>query len=136
MFSLETIGCYLDEPGSQRYPFPFNLFYPAAGDFIGFVGNVGSRRLVRRAIDVFRRQARFPSEGVAAPGWIPGVSWSDHASFWPYGYSAVMVTDTALYRYPHYHSPEDRPRHLDYARMARVVTGLVRVVSTIAEEGA
>ncbi len=132
MFSLETIGSYSDERHSQRYPFPFSLFYPDTGNFIGFVGNVSSRALVHRAIEIFRRQAAFPSEGGALPGWIPGINWSDHWSFWKQGYQALMITDTALYRYRYYHTTNDTPDKLDYGRMARVTTGLKHVVTEIA----
>jgi len=132
MFSLETIGYYSEEPGSQRYPFPLSLFYPNRGNFIAFVGNITSRRLVHRSLEVFRETTQFPSEGVASPEWIPGVSWSDHASFWPYGYPAIMVTDTAPYRYPYYHTAGDQPEHIDYARTARVVAGIAGVVSELA----
>jgi hypothetical protein len=135
MLSLETIGYYDDTPGSQRYPFPFNLVYPDRGDFIGFVGNIASRRLLRRSVGIFRETTRFPSQGVAAPAWVPGVSWSDHGSFWPHGYPAIMVTDTALYRYPYYHTLDDQPERLDYLRMARVVAGLKQVVRRLAEQG-
>ncbi len=124
MYSLETIGYYSDEPGSQRYPFPLSLFYPSTGNFIAFVANLGSRGLLHETIASFRRHARFPSEGVAAPAFIPGVDWSDHWSFWQEGYPALMVTDTAPYRYPHYHTMQDTPDKVDYERLARVVTGL------------
>ncbi len=133
MISLETIGYYSDEPGSQRYPFPLRLFYPSKGNFIGFIGNVRSRDLVRRAIGVFREDADFPSEGAALPGSIPGVGWSDHWSFWRQGYPAIMVTDTALYRYPHYHSPRDTWDRVDYDRTARVVAGLIRVIEDLVD---
>ncbi len=123
MLSLETIGCYSDEPGSQHYPPPFHLLYPDTGNFIGFVGDLGSRPLVRRAIRTFRATTPFPSEGLAAPGWIEGVGWSDHWSFRQEGYPAIMVTDTAPFRYPQYHEAEDTPERLDYDRMARVVAG-------------
>jgi Peptidase family M28 len=132
MLSLETIGCYFDRPGSQQYPFPFRFFYPDRGDFIAFVGNTASRALVRRAVASFRRHAAFPSEGLAAPGWITGVGWSDHWSFWQQGYEAVMVTDTALFRYPHYHADTDRPHEVDYDRLSRVVAGLMEVVAELA----
>lgn len=132
MLSLETIGCYSDAEGSQRYPFPFGFFYPSAGNFIGFVGNTASRELVRRAIGSFRRHAAFPSEGLAAPGWIPGIGWSDHWAFWRQGYPAAMVTDTALFRYEQYHTGEDTGDRIDYERTARVVTGLARVVAELA----
>src|SRR6266487_581027 len=72
-------------------------------NFIGFVGNFHSRALVRRAISLFRAQQKIPSEGAALPSFIPGVSWSDQWSFWQHGYPAIIVTDTALFRYRHYH---------------------------------
>jgi hypothetical protein len=132
MFSLETIGWYSDEPGSQRYPFPLSLFYPSTGNFLAFVSNLGSRALLHESIASFRRQAKFPSEGVAAPALVPGVDWSDHASFWEQGYPALMLTDTAPYRYPHYHSAADTPDKVDYERLARVVSGLERMLRELA----
>ena len=134
MLSLETIGCYSDLPKSQHYPAPFSLFYPHTGNFIAFVADFGSRSLLHRAIGTFRKTTPFPSEGLAAPRGIQGVGWSDHWSFWQEGYPALMITDTALFRYPHYHEPEDTPEKLDYERMARVVEGLKRVVAELAEK--
>jgi len=124
MFSLETIGYYSDEPGSQHYPPPVRLFYPATGNFIAFVSNLGSRGLLHEVVASFRRHAQFPSEGLAAPAFIPGVDWSDHWSFWDEGYPALMVTDTAPYRYPYYHLAADTPDKVDFDRLARVVSGL------------
>jgi hypothetical protein len=135
MLSLETMGYYADIAGSQKYPFPFGLFYPHVGNFIGFVGNTASRALVRRSIATFRQHTALPSEGTAAPGWLPGIGWSDHWAFWQEGYAAIMVTDTALFRYAAYHTPYDTPEKLDYLRLARVVAGLARVVAELAGEG-
>jgi Zn-dependent M28 family amino/carboxypeptidase len=134
MLSLETLGYYTDQPGSQRYPFPFSLFYPDTGNFIGFVGNFSSRALVRRAIGAFRAATSFPSEGVAAPSGMEGVHWSDHWSFWQAGYPAIMVTDTALFRYPHYHAATDTPEQLDYNGLARVTGGLAEVIGALASQ--
>jgi hypothetical protein len=134
MLSLEMLGYYRDVPGSQGYPPPLGWFYPDRANFIAFVGDLGSRALVHRAIAAFRRQANFPSEGVAAPAGIPGVTWSDHWSFRRHGYPAIMVTDTAFYRYPHYHLPSDTPEKLDYVRMARVTLGLAAVIKELANE--
>jgi len=131
MFSLETIGYYRDEPGSQHYPPPFSFFYPDRGNFIAFVGNLGSRTLARRVIRLFREQATFPSEGIAAPSFIPGINWSDHWSFWKQGFPAIMVTDTALYRYPYYHSPLDTPDKVDYEKMVYVVRGMQNVIEEL-----
>jgi Zn-dependent M28 family amino/carboxypeptidase len=133
MYSLEMLGYYRDAPGSQHYPAPLGLFYPGRADFIAFVGDLGARGLVRRSIEAFRRTAKFPSEGVAAPAFIPGVTWSDHWSFRRHGYPAMMITDTAFYRYPHYHLPSDTPDKLDYERMARVTLGLAAMLREISQ---
>ena len=132
MISLETMGYYSDEEDSQSYPFPMSAAYPSTGSFIGFVGNVASRHLVRRVVGSFREHAAFPSEGAALPSWIPGVGWSDHWSFWQAGYRAIMVTDTAPFRYPHYHTEQDTPDKLDYERLARVTLGLEKVIRELA----
>ncbi len=132
MLSLETIGYYSTKKGSQKYPPPMGLFYPSTGDFIGFVGNHASADLVRRCVESFRRQVSFPCEGGAMPGWLSGVGWSDHWSFWQAGYPGVMVTDTAPFRYPYYHTVDDTPNKLDYDRSARVVSGLDKVLAELA----
>jgi len=128
MFSLETIGYFNDEIGSQHYPLLFNLFYPNKGNFIAFVSNLSSHKLVTRSIQLFRENSTFPSEGIAAPAFIPGISWSDHWSFWKQGYSAIMITDTAPYRYPAYHSSEDTPEKVDYEKMVYVVNGIDKMI--------
>lgn len=81
MLALETIGYYDDAPGSQHYPPFFSLFFPDRGNFIGLVSNFGSRALLKRAVAAFRAASDFPLEYVATFGWVPGVDWSDHASF-------------------------------------------------------
>jgi Zn-dependent M28 family amino/carboxypeptidase len=134
MISLETIGYYSDAPGSQKYPPLLNLLYPSRGDFIGFVGNSESRDLVRRATRTFRESAEFPSEGIAAPANWPGIGWSDQWSFWQEGWPGIMVTDTALFRYPYYHTSFDTAEKVDFERMARVVEGLRNVVVSLANE--
>lgn len=131
MLSLEMLGYYSDDRGSQQYIPPLNFFYPDRGNFIAFVGNLGSRPLVAKALTGFRKHATFPSEGIAAPAMIPGVNWSDHQSFWKYGYSAIMVTDTAFYRNPHYHTARDRPETLDYEKMTYVVRGMQKVIEKL-----
>ncbi len=132
MLCLETVGFYSEAPGSQKYPPPLSLFYPSRGDFIAFVANFPSRLLVRRAVAAFRAQKALPSEGISIFEAIPGVSWSDHRSFWQAGIPAVMITDTALFRDPDYHLASDLPHRLDYRRMARLVAGLRAVVTDLA----
>ena len=135
MLSLETIGYYDASPGSQKYPPPFAFFYPDRGDFVGFVSAISSGALVRRALASFRHAASFPSEGAAAPAWISGVGWSDHMPFWAHGYQAIMITDTAPFRNPYYHTPYDTADKLDFDRMARVVRGVIAVVEDLARAG-
>lgn len=136
MISLETIGYYSDESGSQSYPFPLNFIYPSTGNFIAFVSNMENGALVRQMIGDFRRNTPFPSEGGALFGWIPGVGWSDHWAFWKEGFPSIMVTDTALFRYPAYHTSGDTPEKIDYLRMARVVSGLQHIINDIANQPA
>lgn len=131
--SLETIGMYSDVEGSQHYPSGLGLFYPTKGNFIGFVGNLSSRKLAREAVKSFREGSKFPSEGTAAPESVPGVGWSDHWSFWQENYPAIMVTDTAPFRNKNYHRPTDTADTLNYERMARVVNGLEKVVRELSK---
>lgn len=133
MLSIETVGMYSDAPGSQKYPPVIGMLYPDRGNFIGFVGDLSSRALVRRAIGSFRRVATLPSEGAVLPSAIPGISWSDHRSFSEAGIPAAMVTDTAPFRDLHYHRSTDTPERLDYDKMARLVVGLVEVVADLAQ---
>jgi hypothetical protein len=128
MISLETIGYYSDDANSQMYPFPFSMFYPSKGDFIGFVRNTSSRSLVRQSIGIFRATTEFPSQGVAAPGFLTGIGWSDQWSFWKVGYPGIMITDTAIFRYSHYHRRSDTADKLNYDRLARVVSGIDQIL--------
>jgi len=128
MYSLETLGYYSDAAGSQKYPAPFGLVLPDRGDFISFVGMLGSRPLLQDAMRSFRSHTPFPTIGGVSPGFIPGIAWSDHWAFAQHGFQALMITDTALFRYPHYHKPTDTPDKIDNERLARVVKGIERVV--------
>lgn len=132
MISLEMLGSYSDEEGSQKYPFPFNLFYPSKGNFIGFVGNVDSGDFVRGVVGTFREAVDFPAEGVAAPDRFQDINRSDHWGFWQFGYPALMATDTSNFRYEHLHTPEDTTDQVDFERMSRVVLGMLRVTETLA----
>ena len=128
MYSLETIGFYSSEPGSQIYPAPFGLIFPDRGDFVAFVGMLSSRALVRKTMRSFRSHTAFPTIGGVAPGFVPGIGWSDHWAFAEHGFQAVMITDTAPFRYPHYHRPSDTPDKVDAEKVARVVKGMERVI--------
>lgn len=132
MLSLETIGYYSEEPHSQQFPSNLlRLFYPSKGNFVAFVSNLSSRTFLRQTIGAFRQNAQFPSEGLSAPEMVPGVGWSDHWAFWQVGYPGIMVTDTAPYRYPYYHTQNDTPDKIDYGSLARVISGLKEVLAEL-----
>ena len=132
MIALETIGYYRTEANTQRYPPLFRFFYPNRADFISLVSNLRSRKAMLALAKAFRRTSDFPLEHLATFEFVPGVSWSDHLSFWAHGYKALMVTDTAFYRYPYYHTPEDTPDKLDYASLAQVTEGLHKAITQLA----
>jgi len=129
MICLEMVGYTCREPGCQHYPLPLRLLgYPREGTFIGIVGNRKSLGFTRRLRNSFRRNPRLPVVTLTVPfnGWImPAVRLSDHASFWSKGYRAVMVTDSAFFRNPHYHRPSDTMETLDFDFMAELVVSLV-----------
>ena len=133
MICLETIGYYSDRADSQHYPPLFNLFYPDAGNFIGFVSNFRSRALLRESVAAFRAASDFPLEYISTFTFIPGVDWSDHWSFWRDGIPAIMVTDTAPYRYPYYHSAGDTPDKVSYKELTQVIAGLLAMVIRLAD---
>jgi Peptidase family M28 len=133
MLSLEMLGAYDEREHSQHYPFPLGMFFPERGDFLAFVGNVDSRALVRSAVGSFRATTPFPAEGAALPAGTTAADWSDHRSFWAQGYPALMVTDTAIFRYAHYHRRSDTPDKVDVDRLARVTEGLDHVVAALAD---
>jgi len=129
MLSLETLGYYCDKPGTQLYPPGLNLLYPDRGNFIGFVGTLSAAPLVRDCVKYYRDLKNFPCEGGSAPAWIEGVDWSDHKNFSSLGYPALMVTDTAVFRYPYYHTSQDTPEHVNFGKLARVTTDLAKLIS-------
>jgi Zn-dependent M28 family amino/carboxypeptidase len=129
MASIETIGWYSSHPGGQSYPPLFKLVYPDRADFIGFVSNFRSRAAMRRLAAAFRSNSEFPLQTAATFSFVPGVAWSDHRSFWHQGYRAVMITDTAFYRYRHYHQPSDTPDKLAYPELAKATSGLFAAFS-------
>jgi Zn-dependent M28 family amino/carboxypeptidase len=132
MLSLEMLGYYSERPGSQRYPPFMRWFYPDRGNFIAFVSNLASRQALREIVRAFRARCEFPSESLATFSFVPGVAWSDHLSFWRERYPALMVTDTAFYRNPYYHTALDTPDRLCYPKTAQVVQGLADAMLDLA----
>jgi len=134
MLALEMIGYFSDEPGSQRYPlFLLRPFYPSTGDYIAVVGKLFQRDLVRTIHEAMKVASPLPVESINAPRLLPGVALSDHINYWWAGFPAAMITDTAMYRNPNYHTPRDLPGTLDYERMAQVVDGVKGAIGALQE---
>ena len=131
MIAIEMIGCFSDEPNSQRFPLaPLKLFYPSKGNFVGVIGKLDGARDVRRVKRAMRGATPLPVRSFnGIPGLVVGLDMSDHLSYWHYGYPAVMVTDTAFLRNRAYHTDGDTPDRLDYERMAMVVVGVYEAVN-------
>lgn len=136
MICLEMIGYFVDSKGSQDYPVPaLRLYYPSKGNFITVVGKIDQRPLVRRVKKAMISASRLPVCSINAPTAIPGIDFSDHRNYWKEGYQAVMITDTAFYRNPHYHTELDTWDTLDYERMAMTVRGVHAAVLEFAGDG-
>jgi hypothetical protein len=133
MMSLETLGCFSDAPGSQKYPPPFGFFFPDKANFIAFVALPGGRGFLHAVLGPFRRHTKLPTIGGTAPDQFDGVGWSDHWSFAKHGYPGIMITDTALFRYPHYHKATDTPEKVDYAKLARITLGLEQTLRDLVQ---
>lgn len=131
MLSLEMIGFFSDQVGSQQYPAGLRFFYPDTGNFIGVVGHLRYMGLVWKVKTALKKHSTVPVESLAGVSWIRGIELSDHTSFWREGYPALMITDTAFYRNPHYHTSTDTSETLDYKRMAEVVLGLYHVLNSL-----
>ncbi|TAK07756.1 M28 family peptidase [bacterium] len=131
MVSLEMVGFTDSKVGGQQYPVGLRWFYPDRGDFIGVVGNWRSTSLLRQFSRSVRQVRGLPVETLTVLGngfLVPQVRLSDHSPFWDLGYPALLITDTAFFRNPHYHGPSDTADTLDLDFMAKVCQGVVAAV--------
>jgi Zn-dependent M28 family amino/carboxypeptidase len=133
MLCPETLGYYSDEPGSQSYPGHLEVAFGDVGNFLAVIGDSMSSDLVRGFVRGFRDTVKFPCEGAVLPRYIDGVGWSDHWSFWQFDFPAIMLTDTAPFRYPHYHTSQDTPDKVDYDKLARAIHGIRGVVERLGD---
>ncbi len=133
MVSIESVGNYSDAADSQATPGLFRPYFPSQGNFVAFMGDLGSRGDISAAMGAFRAHAQVPSEGLSAPGWLAGTYRSDHWAFWLEGYPGIMVTDTAPYRYADYHEQTDTAEKLEYSTLAAVVVGLTGMTLRLAD---
>ncbi len=134
MISLEMIGTFSDVADSQTFPLPgMSLLYPTRGNFVAVVGDLGMASLVRTVKAAMQSASPIDVRSMNGPAMIQGIDWSDHKSYRARGYPAVMVTDTAFFRNPRYHTADDKADMLDYAGMAEVVSGVAAAVHALAD---
>lgn len=136
MLSLEMLGYYSEKKGGQSFPLPLmSLMFSTTPDFIAVVGNLQSRNLVKKVRDAIRECSGISVETLSTVSFVPGVDFSDHRSFWKMGYPAVMITDTAFYRNPNYHTENDTIHTLNFEKMCDLLHGLVNVARRLTSSG-
>ena len=133
MLSLEMIGYFSEKPNTQSFPIELlKLHYPTTGNFIALVSNIENRDLVKRVKTSLSRYSKVNVFSINGPNFIPGIDYSDHRSYWKFGYkNAMMLTDTSFYRNSNYHRPTDTVDTLDYPKMAEVISGVYGMLHEI-----
>lgn len=127
MMSMDALGIYRDAPGSQRLPFPFSLFYPDRGNFLAFIGNLPSRSWMKKVTAGFKKGSSFPIEAGVAPEWVKGVTWSDHRSFYKFGYKGMQITDTGGFRATSHGKSDDTIDKINFDALSRITVGMYSV---------
>lgn len=125
MISLEMIGFFKDGKKTQSYPIGLlSLFYGNKGNYITLVKKFGAGKFTRKFCREFKSTKAIRTKKFAGPPALPGIDFSDHLNYWKFGYSALMITDTAFYRNKNYHEETDTMETLDIPRMAKVIDGV------------
>jgi hypothetical protein len=136
MISLEMIGYFDDARHSQEYPVRLlKTIYGTRGNYITVVKKMGGGRFARQFSGDFKKTQAIRTKKFAGPAWVPGLDFSDHMNYWRFGYSALMLTDTAFYRNKNYHKYSDTIETLDLPRMAKVIDGVHLALQRINKKG-
>lgn len=132
MISLEMIGYFSDAKRSQSYPLGIlSLFYGNRGNYITLVKKYGAGKFVRMFWRNFKHADIIKTKKFAGPRALPGIDFSDHLNYWEFGYSALMITDTAFYRNKNYHESTDTMGTLDINRMGKVVDAVFAALAAL-----
>lgn len=128
---LEMVGNFSDEWGSQAYPVPLlRLMYPSRANFIAVASRWDQGDWIKKVKSGMKQTTDLPVYSIRAPAFLPGIDFSDHLNYWPYGIKALMITDTAFYRNRMYHKKGDTADRLDYRRMSKVVVALFETLKS------
>ncbi|MBL1232594.1 MAG: M28 family peptidase [Flavobacteriales bacterium] len=132
MLSVEMIGYFSDEKKSQTYPVGLlSLFYGNKGNYITLVRKFGSGKFARKFVKHYKKSKTINTKKFTGPKFLSGIDFSDHLNYWKFGFSALMITDTSFYRNFNYHEPTDTIETLDIKRMARVINGIYKTITTL-----
>jgi len=135
MIALEMLGYYTEKRRSQKYPLPdMKGQYSDKGNFIAVVGNEESRRLANGFTEKITKASHIKSAAIIPHSHIHGIDLSDHSSFWKYNYTAIMITDTAFYRNPHYHEISDTIDTLNFRYFTRTAHALVYALKKLDQQ--
>ncbi len=135
MMSLETMGYFTAGAGSQKYPSELSgADLPDVGNFLAFIANKKSEPVLNQTLELFKMFSSVPAMGMALDEDVQGVSLSDHRSFWQQDYPAMMVTDTAPFRYPFYHHAQDTPDKINMKVYKEAVLGLTATIAAMAQK--
>lgn len=132
MISLEMIGYFKDAKKTQTYPIGLlSLFYGSKGNYITLVKKWGAGAFTRKFCRKYKATKTIRTKKFAGPSALPGIDFSDHLNYWKFGFSALMITDTAFYRNKNYHEPTDTMETLDIKRMAKVIDGVFLTLTAL-----
>jgi Zn-dependent M28 family amino/carboxypeptidase len=128
LINYEMIGYFSDEPSSQEYPIDeMEDIYGDIGDYIAIVSNVASDAFLEK-LGLTSVQSQIKIYDMILPDALSDITASDHLNYWDLGFDAVMVTDTAHFRNPNYHTEEDTLETLDIKKMGYVIDAVVQSV--------
>ena len=132
MICLDMIGYYSDEPKSQQYPLPLKrITYGDEANYILIVEKMGNNAFADEIKNSMKHAELIDTKSIKAPSALPGIDFSDHMNYWDFGYSALMITNTAFYRNPHYHDASDKMETLDLKKMSSVIDEIYYALSNI-----
>ncbi len=135
MVALEMLGFYTERKKSQKYPsYDMKDHYSNKGNFIAVVGNEDSRQLTINFAEHLKKTSLIKTETIIPFSRAHGIHLSDHSSFWKYQYPAIMITDTAFYRNPHYHEITDAIDTINFRYFTRVVYSLAHALKKLDQQ--
>jgi len=132
MVCLEMIGYFDNRKNTQDYPFGLlSLFYGNRGDFITVVNKFGKGKFSSLFSSTFKKLAAVKTKMFTGPQALQGIDYSDHLNYWKFGFSALMITDTAFYRNKNYHKKTDQMHTLNINKMANVIDGVYNTLLSV-----